>query len=299
MIGKTTIIFNPRAKSEKAGVLWYEMYKVAPKAKIKLTKGPGNATRKAAKAVANGSQIVVAAGGDGTINEVLNGIVGSSATLGIIPIGSVNVLARELKIPLTIEGAWKVIEQGSTRLVDLVRIDYHVDGVQQSRHFIQMAGVGLDADIVQKVTWEKKRRWGPLSYVFQSFQSACQNRTTMRVKVDDTPTVEGSFALIGNGSFYGGPFPVFHKASMTDGKLDVCIFKSPGVLNLIHYFQAVVRGRQSSTRGIDYRHGEKVEISADTPVPLQIDGEFIGHLPATFQILPQALRIALPGRNLE
>jgi len=280
-------------------VLWYELYKAcAGGAKIKLTKGPGNATKKAAKAAKNGVPVIVAAGGDGTINEVLNGMMGSGAALGIIPVGSVNVLARELKIPLTVPEAWKVIEAGVTQDFDVVEVEYHVDDEPRTRYFIQLAGIGLDAHIVSKVTWEKKRRWGPLSYVFESFRAITQTLPSITLRIDGGEEIEASFALIGNGSFYGGPFPVFHKASMTDGQLDVCIFQSSGYLDLLIYLQAIARGVQHSTKGILYHHGATVEIRSASRVPIELDGEFAGHLPARMKVLPKALKICVPGSDV-
>jgi diacylglycerol kinase (ATP) len=291
---KRTVIFNPFAKSERAGPLWYELYKVARKCKIKLTKGPGNATKKARKAAEKGSQVVIAAGGDGTINEVLNGIVGTNAVLGIIPIGSVNVLARQLKIPTDIEGAWKVIEGGKVQTLDLVKVEYSFSGERLIRYFLQLAGVGLDAQIVKKVTWERKMKWGPLSYVFETFRSINSPVPEIKVFIDDKEQQPASFVLIGNGNYYGGPISVFHKASMTDGLLDICLFQSAGYLDILIYLQAILRGTQSSTSGIRYEHGKKISLSSSSEVPLEIDGEFIGFLPAEITIIPKALKILAP-----
>ncbi len=296
MITPATLILNPYARSQKATAMQDRIAKVCggSDVRMEITEGPGSGTRKAADAVRSGVTTIIAAGGDGTINEVLNGIVGTDAALGIIPIGSVNVLARELKIPLGIEASWKVIEDGHTRAVDVVRVDFNANGQSCTRYFVQLAGIGLDAYIVSKVTWEKKRRWGPLSYVFESFRAITRTLPRITVRIDGGREIDASFALIGNGSFYGGPFPVFNRASMTDGKLDVCLFESSGYLDLLVYLQAIARGVQDSTKGVRYEHGTEVEIQSKEEVPIELDGEFAGHLPAKMKVLPRALKIFVP-----
>jgi diacylglycerol kinase (ATP) len=292
---KRTIILNPFAKSEKAGPLWYELYKLNQQRKIRLTKGPGSATKKAAKAARKGYGVIVAAGGDGTINEVINGIVGTDAALGILPLGSVNVLARELRIPLKLKDAWKVIEDGHTRTLDLVHMEYEVEGKLHNRYFVQLAGFGLDAHIVKQVTWLQKKKWGPLSYVLETFKSVSDELPKIQVRIDDGEPVEAAFALAGNGRYYGGPIPVFSKASMTDGLVDMCLFQSGRRRDILNYLQAILRGAHTKTRGIIYQQAKSVEITSASPVPVEIDGEFVGHSPVRLKVVPSALKILVPA----
>jgi diacylglycerol kinase (ATP) len=296
---KCTIILNPFAKAEKAGHLWYQLYKVSRRAKIKLTKERGSATRKAYKTAVKGGRTVVAAGGDGTMNEVLNGIMGTDAVMGLLPIGSVNVLARELKIPMTIEAAWKVIEAGYHLPFDVVRVTYREQDRKTERYFVQLAGVGLDAHIVQHVTWRNKLKFGPLSYVFESLRSIRHKMPKLSVSVDGGAPRTCSFVLIGNGSYYGGSIPVFNKASMMDGLMDICTFESAKYLDLIAYLYAVLSGTHHSAEGIVYTHGRTLEVTAEEPVPVELDGEFVGHTPSTFEIFPRGVRILVPREAWE
>lgn len=297
MAAKTTIILNPYAKSEKAGPLWYELYKITNQGKIRLTKGPGNATKKAAKAARKGAGIIVAAGGDGTINEVINGIAGTACTLGIIPIGSVNVLARQLGIPLTMAGAWKVIEEGHVETLDLIEIEFRDGDKTCVRRFVQLAGVGLDAHIVKQVSWQDKKRWGPFSYVMKTIQSISEKLPRVHVSLDGGRPTETSFVLVGNGAYYGGPIPVFKKARMDDGVMDVCLFQAKGSLDILMRLQSVLRGAHTDAKGIVYRQCRRMEIESESPVPVEIDGEFVGYAPAKFEVIPQALKILAPRRD--
>lgn len=288
------LILNRFAKSSRASRLEDLVRKTAGDCRIEITEHPGDAAARAAAAVRDGCTAIVAAGGDGTINEVLQGVAGSGAALGIIPIGSVNVLARQLRIPLSIPAAWRLIERGTTRCVDLGKIEFNENGEARMRYFVQMAGVGLDAHIIRCVTWRQKQRWGPLSYVFASFRCAQEAVWRVAVRLDDGAPVEGAFVLIGNGAFYGGPFRVFNRASMTDGKLDVCVFKSTAWRDLLRYLVAIARGRQTETPGIAYHQATRVEIGSEFEVPLQVDGEFAGFLPAKVSIIPNGLTIFAP-----
>lgn len=291
---KRTIILNPYARSRRAGHLWYEIFKTAEDAKIKITKRPGNATSKAIKAVQRGSDVVVAAGGDGTINEVLNGIIGSEAFLGILPLGSVNVFARQIKLPIHIGKAWNVIEGHQVRYFDTVRVDYDVQGTSRTKHFIQLAGIGLDADIVKSVTWEQKQRWGPLSYVFAGLRLVGTKLPKLKIVMDDFKVDQGGFVLIGNGAYYGGPFSVFHKASMEDGFMDVCVFDSYRKRDVLNYLHTYLLHPHSKLSGVRYHQCKVVSVSSEETVPFEIDGEYTGYLPARFTVIPKSIGILVP-----
>lgn len=293
--GEPTVIFNPHARSSRASRLRGQLRNLATGFRLVPTRGPGDATARASEAARSGSPVVVAAGGDGTINEVINGLVGTRATLGIIPTGTVNLLARELSIPLDLEGAWKVIRAAHTVTVDLVRVDCREEHGPRTRRLVQVGGVGLDAHIVRNVTPRAKTRWGPLSYVIETLKSIHAPLPGISLELDGAETIDGSFALFGNGRYYGGPIPVFHRASMNDGRLDLCVFQSRAPLDLLRYLQAVLRGVHHDTPGILYRQARRVTVSAPTPVPVEVDGEFVGCLPGRLLVEPAALSILAPA----
>ncbi len=298
MTPRRAIIFNSHARSAKAEAFKNDLLRMAPGWELRPTTGPGAGIFNARQAANDGCSVVIAAGGDGTVHEVSNGIVGTNATLGIIPMGTINVLARELGIPLDMPGAWKVIEAGHTREVDLVRVEFAGQDGNEMRHFIQMAGVGLDAQVVRQVTWEKKKRWGAFSYVIELCKVIHARLPGITVRMDDAPPCDGSFALIGNGSMYGGPVRVFKRASMADGLMDVCMSESGGYADLLAYVWAVLRGRQDQTRGMIYRQCKIVEFTSSGETPIELDGEYVGCLPAKMTVIPRALKILVPAKEV-
>src|SRR6266404_3804837 len=164
---RTCIIFNPTAKGNKARHFRHHLDEFAAECTLKLTAAAGAARKLATTAVEEGFEIIVAAGGDGTLNEVLNGIVDAPkgferARLGVLPLGTVNVFARELALPPGVEAAWKVILQGVETRIDLPRVT--TNGAQQRHYFAQLAGAGLDARAIELVKWQVKKAIGPLEY---------------------------------------------------------------------------------------------------------------------------------------
>ena len=152
------VIFNPAACGEKANRFRRQLDAIAAHCALKATAAPGDARRLAAEAVADGFDLIVAAGGDGTVNEVLNGIGDAPngfdrARLGVLPLGTVNVFARELKIPLQIERAWEVLQRGREKKIDLPSVDFFAIGVLQKLCFAKLAGAGLDARAIELLNW--------------------------------------------------------------------------------------------------------------------------------------------------
>ena len=148
---------------------------------LKATAAPGDARRLAAEAVGEGYDLVVAAGGDGTVNEVLNGIGDAPegfarARLGMLPLGTVNVFARELKIPLRLEHAWEVLRRGNETKIDLPQVEFSVNGKTRRRYFIQLAGAGFDARAIELVDWQHKKKIGPLAYIVAGLKALRENR---------------------------------------------------------------------------------------------------------------------------
>lgn len=286
-MNRVCIIINPAARGTKARRLLKELEALTRGAVIKLTSGPGDAEAQAERAVEQGYETIVAAGGDGTINEVVNGIGTAHVSLGILPIGTVNVFALELGLPLNIHNAWKVIRAHKTRAIDLASANGH--------YFVQMAGVGLDAEIVQRTNLQTRRALGPLSYLLTATQVAAEKPPRLRVVCDDRTVAEGSFVLVGNGRYYGGPFALFNEADLQDGLLDVCVFHHTNYLAIINYFRGAIFGALSKFSDVDYFKARKLLVEANRKVPLEADGELIGEAPVEFAIQRRKLRVIVPG----
>jgi diacylglycerol kinase (ATP) len=285
-MNRICIIFNPAARSDKARRLEDDLRRVAKGAVFKSTEGPGDAEAQAERAVEQGFDTIVAAGGDGTINEVVNGINGAPVNLGILPVGTANVFALELGLPSKLEEAWRVVRQKKTRAVDLAWAN--------DQCFVQLAGVGLDAQVVENTRWESKKVLGPLSYLLTVTQIAARKPPRLRV-VSEAGSVEGSFVLVGNGRLYGGPFAIFPDADMEDGLLDICVFKHVNYVALIRYARGVLFGGvHRNFTDVCYFKARQIRVESDDVVPIEVDGELSGHVPVEFKVSRRKLRVLVP-----
>lgn len=289
-MSKTLVILNPAAKGEKALAFRERIRNLCQshetECEVRMTSGRGNARHIAEEAVKEGFSTIVAAGGDGTINEVVNGIAGSDVALGLLPVGTMNVFAAELGLPNDVQKCWKIIAEGATKVVDLA--------LANEQFFVQLAGVGLDAQVVEETSWEFKKNFGPLSYLISASQIAARKPPRILIEGEDGVEREGSFVLVGNGRFYGGPFVMFKDARADDGKLDIVIFKNLSHLDMIRYMQGILFGTHMDLHDVEYFQTTKATVRSDERVPVEVDGELAGETPVTFQIAPHRLRVLVP-----
>jgi len=283
------VILNPTAGSPETLRDWQERVEsIARGCPIRVTSRAGETEALARRAVEEGFARIVAAGGDGTVNQVANGLAGSKAALGLLPLGTVNVFAMELGLPLhNLDLCWDVIEGSNVRLVDLPSAN--------GKYFVQLAGVGLDAQVVKETSLAFKRSFGPLSYLISAAQIAARQPPKLFIKSENAPVDEGSFVLIGNGRFYGGPFPFFKHAVIDDGWFDVVVFKRLGYLEIIKYLQDVVFSSDIRVPEIEYFQTRRLRLTSEQDVPVELDGELAGHCPVDFQIQKKALHVLAPS----
>jgi YegS/Rv2252/BmrU family lipid kinase len=293
-VKKSLIILNPAAHSEKAIRLTERIHALCTGAEVRLTSMPGDAERIAREAVGEGFTTLVAAGGDGTINEVVNGLVATRNTdlcLGILPVGTMNVFAVELGIPLnSLEKAWEIILKGEVRHLDLPVCTT----VEESRCFVQLAGVGLDAEVVRRTSRESKKALGPLSYLLSLAQVAGVKPPPVTIESDDGISRSGSFVLLGNGRFYGGPFKVFRKGSPSDGLIDVLVFRNQSPWDLFRYMNALLIGQHAELSDVEYFQTTSLSLHSESPVPYELDGEMVGYLPLSLRVEKGALPVLAP-----
>jgi diacylglycerol kinase (ATP) len=248
------------------------------------TEHPNHATELAALA---GDRLVVAAGGDGTVNEVLNGL-SSGATLGILPLGTANVLARELGIPLDAEAACRRILDGESSRVDF-GVATDESGVE--RRFACMAGIGFDAKVVGTVTPRLKRFLRGLAFAITAFRVLFGNRFPNLEIADGEEVHVARFAIVANGHYYGGDYRVTGPGLLTSGELETVLVERVSVLLRPDVF-AWIMARKPLNRAM--KSFTSTEVSARAPgaeVPVQIDGELWGKLPMSFRIEPGALNV--------
>ena len=250
---------------------------------IRITSHAGEAEVLARRAVEEGFGRVVAAGGDGTVNQIANGIAGSTAALGILPMGTVNVFAMELGLPANLERCWEIIRSGNVRWVDLPSAN--------GKYFVQLGGIGLDAQAVKETTVAFKRSLGPLSYLISAAHIAARQPPQLFIESEDAHVREGSFVLVGNGRLYGGPFPFFKQAAIDDGLLDVVVFKRLGILEIIKYLHDVVFSSDIRVPEVEYFQTRDLRVSSDQDVPMELDGELAGKCPVDFRMHEKALAV--------
>jgi YegS/Rv2252/BmrU family lipid kinase len=295
---RTCVIFNPTARGDKARRFRRHLDAIGKEATLKLTAAAGDARRLAAEAVGEGFEAIVAAGGDGTLNEVVNGIGDAPegfarARLGVLPLGTVNVFAREYALSTKLDAAWAVIRQGRETRIDLAAVEYTAKGAPQRQYFAQMAGAGLDARAVELVNWQLKKRLGPLAYVLAGLKALLGAQSKITAAGGGHSAV-GELVLIGNGKRYGGDYRVFSQADSRDGRLDVCVFPRVNWLTLLRCGPGLLlRGRLPASC-VETFQAESLILTSPSATALEADGELIGHLPAAFSIARSRLRVLVP-----
>jgi YegS/Rv2252/BmrU family lipid kinase len=295
---RTCVIFNPVARGGKARHFRHHLDDISQEATLKLTAAAGDARRLAAEAVGEGFEVIVAAGGDGTLNEVLNGIGDAPdgferARLGVLPLGTVNVYAREYALSTKLDAAWAVIRQGRERRIDLAVVECRANGVPYRHYFAQMAGAGLDARAIELVSWQLKKKLGPLAYVVAGLKALLGKQSKITVTAGGHSAV-GEMVLIGNGRCYGGDYHIFPQADAGDGRLDVCVFPRVNWLVLARCTPGLLLRGRLPAACVEEFQAESFTLTSLTKTPLEADGELCGHLPATFSIERSRLRIIVP-----
>ncbi len=254
-----------------------------------LTDGPGAAQKLARRAVEEQKTVVIAAGGDGTINEVIQALAGSETALGVLPMGTVNVWAREMGIPLDRARARDILVHGQTRRIDLGRVN--------ERYFLLMAGVGIDGEVTQAVERKPLKRLGALGYILAALWFGPGYPgfpLTLRIDDDDPIRTRALQIIIGNTQLYGGALKFTWLARCDDGLLDLCVVYKRGLLGRLVVLGDFVLKHERRRLWVRYNTFKKVVIETRDPVAIQIDGDPAGTTPATFEVVPASLTVIVP-----
>jgi len=270
--------------------------RVAPKAERRLrdlghpvellfTSKRGDGTEFARRARDFGTVVVI--GGDGTVNEILNGLPDGAPPIAQIPIGTANVLAKTFGLPRNPVAAADLIHAGTTVPVDL--------GTANGRRFILMASAGFDAQVVYDFHRQRTGAIRMIEYFFWSLRAIFTYRTPrLRVTADGVKLPDASFVLASNLPEYGGPLAFTRGASTDDGFLDLLVFSSWGRLNIVRLFLEAFAGDPCSMPGVTYVKAKTARIEADGPLPWQVDGDPGQKLPLEIGIQPKAVRLVAP-----
>jgi diacylglycerol kinase family enzyme len=294
---------------------------------LKFTSQKGDAESFAREASARSDTLVIAAGGDGTYNEVANGLLYSDTPLAILPLGTTSVLARELGIPLDSQKALEIALSGKTETVHLGMISLNrpslpfakevTERIEPSRHFLLMAGIGYDGSAVYGVNQMLKKYSGKIAYILSGIHSIINyhpGQLMIRAAIGNRKDIEGGrfrihrqhcsvtgdslhctgyTVIVSNAAFYGGDMKITPDASLTSPYLYVFVGHNKGRLDLVRHLAAIISGRTLTLKDISYFRTDKITIEGNSHI--QLDGDYAGTTPVNIDIVRNALKLVVPG----
>jgi YegS/Rv2252/BmrU family lipid kinase len=300
---RTSLIYNPTAGALRRDPKQIERLTSALRSQgietlQQATTHAGHATQLARQAVEDGVEVVIVCGGDGTINEAAQSLVGSRAALAVWPRGTANVLAREMRLPGDERALSKLIAAESVRTISVGRAVKPETGWQ--RYFLLMAGIGLDATIVRGVDLNLKRLTGVGAYLASGLGYLARLPLTPFSIEFNGLRFESAFTVISNAARYAAWFTLAPGARLDDDQLDVCVFNSRSRLAYLTYaFLSLAGGRHTRSSNVVYQPAREVRANSNDAALVQLDGDVVGNLPMEFEIAPRALRIVAPANNSE
>jgi diacylglycerol kinase (ATP) len=303
---ETVFLVNPASANGSTRKAWPEIAHRAASAGLQgealFSDGPGGILKAAERAAGLGAKRVVVVGGDGTVNEAANGLlsvgVGKEVELAVIPRGTGTDFVRTFRIPTKLDEAIAVARDGTVREIDAGRVSYRAwDGSAGSAHFVNIASAGMSGAVAQRANATSKALGGKASFlwatlaVFARWQNA-----RVAVDVDDTHR-EGSMldVIVANCEWLGGGMHMTPKAEPDDGLLDVLLIGDITKRDLLQTLPKIYRGTHLPHPKAEELRGTTVRVDAPTPLPIELDGEQPGTTPATFEVVPRALRLVVPA----
>ena len=294
---KAVLIYNPKAGRHADPARAVEAFRAAARVggvevEARPTAGPNDAARIAAEAAHAGATDVIARGGDGTVHEAIQGLVGAGARLMVWPAGTANVLARQLGIPRGAEEAAGIFVGGRSRRITLGAATSERTG--ERRYFFMMAGVGLDASVVRSVRPRLKRRLGEAAFWYAGLAHLAHwvpKEFTVEVGGEKLPA---TYAAVGKAPWYGGGLAITPRARLDDEEFEVCVIDTRSRLRYLRLLGHAMRGGapEEGARGLIFRRAARLRCVGD--VAVQADGELIGDLPMTFEVVREGLEVIVP-----
>ena len=298
---KTVFLVNPAAENGAAGRRWPELAHEAASLGLQgdtcFSERPGHLTELAREAAAD-ADLLVAVGGDGTVNEVVNGIAGLDVELALIPRGTGGDFVRTFGIPRKLDRAVEVALRGRTRAIDLGRGRYRSwAGEDEESYFANIASAGMSGAIAKRTNETSKALGGKVSYAWATVAVFSRWRSDeVRVRVDDTEQAGRMHdVIVANGRYLGGGMKMVPEAEPDDGLLDVLLIGDLTKRDLLLTMPKTYRGKHLPHPKATLLRGTTVEIDAPEPLPVELDGEQPGTTPVRFEIVPRALRLRVPA----
>ncbi|MGE5190444.1 MAG: diacylglycerol/lipid kinase family protein [Gemmatimonadota bacterium] len=252
---------------------------------VKTTK-PGHAVHLAREAAVEGHTAVVAVGGDGTINEVANGLAGSATRLCVVPHGTGNVFAAEVGLPRTVEGCVDLLFDGKTVDIPLARAG--------ERYFVLLASAGFDAEVVERMTQRGKNVLGIAAYFVAGLRHLARYQPTLWMEFPGRERIEAQAVLVCRGKRYGAWVTMVPDGNLAGDRLRVVALCSRGRVAIARFALSALFGRAASSPAVLVRETQSVLVRSRIPSAAQVDGDYLGPLPVRFEMTPTMLRVVVP-----
>lgn len=285
---EAVLLYNPaagrlRLSQRRLNLLCETLYRKGIRSKLTATSPPGQS---APLLNLEGKQLLIVYGGDGTINQALEEAVRWRVPIAVLPGGTVNVLARELRIPLTLERALEVVVRGKLSRIHL--------GKANHTYFHLMAGIGPDGFLISQVNKRLKEVFSAASYWITGLTQFRKYPLHPFELNLDGEAYRATFAVIGNARSYGGQLLITPQASVYENCFDVCLFTANRRLRFVNYLLAALRGNHIGYPDVIYRKVRNVQVSGDDSIPVQMDGDVMGHIPMEFSSYNEGVQVVTP-----
>ncbi len=264
------------------------------------TTGPGHATEIAQRAAGEGRQLVIACGGDGTLNEIVNGLAaqqnGHRVPLALLPGGTANILAKELDLPWDIPSAAEKLVHGTVREIAL-GLATPLEQPEKKKYFLSVAGAGPDGMIVYSIDLDLKARVGILAYWWQGAREVFRYKFPHFRIVTGDQKLDASLVIVGRTQNYGGPFKITTGADLFQDQFELMALTTQSGFRYLSYLPSLLLGDLRETEGVHFWKAETIvcEPLDSNPLYAQVDGEPLARLPVEFKIIPRALKLLVPG----
>jgi diacylglycerol kinase (ATP) len=291
------LIFNPVAKKasiKKASLASYYLQSKGYEVEVLFTGKKGEAEGIAREAIRKSPYLIVACGGDGTFNEVINGVSGSEIPVAILPIGTTNVLAKELGIPEDVKDAMRIAVTGTTKTISLGKITITHQPYTVHRYFVLMAGIGFDGEAVFGIKEHIKKISGKGSYIYSGIKTLLRYDPVELTFNVDGKTYSGYSAVIGKAARYGGNFKITPDARLTDSNLHICIFTNKKRMDILRYAFGVITASHLKFRDVIYEKAKTILI--DGKAHVQMDGDYFDMTPAKVEVASEMVKLVYPVR---
>jgi YegS/Rv2252/BmrU family lipid kinase len=299
---KTVFLVNPASDNGGTGKRWPELAHRAARlglaGETRFSERPGHLISLARSAVDDGATVVVAVGGDGTLNEVVNGVAGRDVDLATIPLGTGMDFGRTYGIPTKFDDAVRVALEGTPRTIDAGRVSFRTwAGEDAERWFANVGSVGMSGAVAQRANGMSKVLGGKLTFFYALTRVFFEWENTEVTVTFDGGERRGKMhdVIVANGRWHGGGMLLAPDARPDDGSFDVVLIGDVGKLDFVTTAPKLYKGKHVGHPKIEVVRTARVEVDAAEHLPIELEGEQVGTTPATFEVVPGALRVRVPG----